>query len=542
MKKNLILLFSLVLYFTIFTNAFAAESSWSMIAEKINTILDKSYQTYLSGNHQQAKNEVSDAYLKHYEKKGFEKITMMYISGKRVRAVELQFRIIKRYMKKGESKEKVKEALDKLKKMIVKDARYLDGDEDDEEASPENNSLESKLTAENVREGSWAAIAFDIVGIINEAYSTYVKGDHQEAKEMISKAYLQHYEKKGFEKITMMYISGKRVRAVELQFRIVKRYMKKGEANEKVKQALTILKEMVIKDARTLDGDDEKTVAKGNSTKNSEKIAKKDITKNAGKIFIASFIIIVREGAEAMLIVAAILAFLIKVGSLKSRKSVYWGVILAILASFGMAYLLELLNLSGKQNEIFEGITIAVAVVMLFYVGNWFQSKSSGNEWNKYIKNQVSGSLERGSEFSLAFTAFLAVFREGAETILFYKAIPNDNLTAKWSGFLVGLAVLAVIYLLVKYLSLKIPLKPFFMATSILIYLMAILFVGSIAPEFQEAGVMELNILPGLSDESFSAISWLGVYPYYETLIPQLVALLLAIYGSIKHYGKKVNN
>ncbi len=243
-----------------------------------------------------------------------------------------------------------------------------------------------------------------------------------------------------------------------------------------------------------------------------------------------------------MLIVAAILAFLIKIGSLKSRKSVYWGVILAILASFGMAYLLELLNLSGKQNEIFEGITIAIAVVMLFYVGNWFQSKSSGNEWNKYIKDQVSTSLEKGSEFSLAFTAFLAVFREGAETILFYKAIPNDNVTAKLSGFLLGLAVLFVIYLLVKYLSLKIPLKPFFLATSILIYIMAVLFVGSLAPEFQEAGVLELTILPGLTDRSFESISWLGIYPYYETIIPQVIAILIAVFGTIKHYTKKVKS
>ncbi len=370
---------------------------------------------------------------------------------------------------------------------------------------------------------TWSSIANDMSVILDEAHKIYKNGDPKKAKDKVSEAYLQHYEKKGFEKITLMYISGKRVRSVELQFRVVKRKMKNGVPQGEIKSEIDRLKSMVVHDAGFLDGGSQEGSLG---------------TKSAGKIFLASFIIIVREGAEAILIVAAILSFLIKVGSFKSKKSVYIGVVLAIFLSFLVAGLLQMLNLSGKQNEIFEGITIAVAVAMLFYVGNWFQSKSSGQEWNNYIKNQVSGSLERGSEFSLAFTAFLAVFREGAETILFYQAIPNDNLMAKLSGFLLGLLVLAVIYFVVRYLSLKIPLKPFFLATSILIYIMAILFVGSIAPEFQEAGVMELTILPGLTDRSFSSISWLGIYPYYETVIPQVIAIAIAMWGTIKYYSK----
>ncbi len=375
---------------------------------------------------------------------------------------------------------------------------------------------------------TWSSIANDMGKILDNAHSLYKEGKPGKAKKRVSEAYLQHYEKKGFEKITLMYISGKRVRSVELQFRVVKRKIKNGVPESEIKSEIEHLKSMVVEDAQYLDG--------GSSKENSLG------TKSAWKIFVASFIIIVREGAEAILIVAAILSFLIKVGSFKSRKSVYMGVVLAIFLSFVVAGLLQMLNLSGKQNEIFEAITIAVAVVMLFYVGNWFQSKSSGQEWNNYIKNQVSGSLERGSELSLAFTAFLAVFREGAETILFYQAIPNDSFVAKLSGFLLGLVVLAGIYFIIRFLSLKIPLKPFFLVTSILIYIMAVLFVGSIAPEFQEAGILELTILPGLTDRSFSSISWLGIYPYYETVIPQLIAIAIAVGGTIKYYSKNKNS
>ncbi len=386
---------------------------------------------------------------------------------------------------------------------------------------------------------TWLSIAEDMAVILDEAYTIYEDGDAELAKSKVSEAYLQHYEKKGFEKITMMYISGKRVRAVELQFTVVKRGMKNHESNEVIKAEIDKLKEMTVKDAKYLDGDTEEESDSTSNTEQEQTTASDGVgTRNTSKIFVASFLIIVREGAEAMLIVAAILAFLIKVGSKKSMKSVYIGVALALVASFLVAGLLEMLNLSGKQNEIFEAITIAVAVLMLFYVGNWFQSKSSGNEWTKYIEGQVSGSLEKGSEFSLAFTAFLAVFREGAETILFYKAIPNDNLSAKLGGFLAGLVVLGIIYILVRYLSLRIPLKPFFLVTSILIYIMAILFVGSIAPEFQEAGVLELHLVPGLTVKSFGSLNWLGVYPYIETLVPQLIAVIIAVCGTIKQYSK----
>ncbi len=368
---------------------------------------------------------------------------------------------------------------------------------------------------------TWSDIAEDMCEILDQAYDSYVDGDIETAKAKVRESYLQHYEVKGFEKITMMYISGQRKTDVEVQFQVVTRTIKDGLDKKVLRDEIDTLQEMVTEDANLLDGGKSKD---GFSTKD----------------FLASFLIIVREGAEAMLIVAAIIAFLVKVGSKKSIKPVVIGVILAVVASFIIAWLLQLLHLSGKQNEIFEAITIAIAVIMLFYVGNWFQKKSRA--WENYIQSQVSGALEKGSEFSLAFTAFLAVFREGAETILFYKAIPNPNFLSLLIGFISGIVLLAVIYLIVRILSVKIPLKPFFLVTSILIYVMAVLFVGSIAPEFQEAGVMELTLLPNLADDSFEAVSWLGIYPYYETIIPQIIAILIAVYGTLKHYAFKKNS
>jgi high-affinity iron transporter len=126
--------------------------------------------------------------------------------------------------------------------------------------------------------------------------------------------------------------------------------------------------------------------------------------------------------------------------------------------------------------------------------------------------------------FSLAFAAFLAVFREGAETILFYQALLAGNqgyLNMIWVGLGVGIVLLVVIYVLIRFLSIKLPLKPFFLGTSILLFVMSVAFTGSGIKELQEGNVIPVTMLPF----DFITVDILGIYPTLETLIPQIVLL-----------------
>ncbi len=381
---------------------------------------------------------------------------------------------------------------------------------------------------------TWTSLVDEMIVLLDEAADIYKTGDSEATKNKINEAYFGYYEAKGIERTVLNYISGSRAREVEAQFGDLKGLVKKKESIDIVNAEFKKLKEMLVLDAGILDGTIDKETHKP--------INKSGMSKSGGVnsfagVFGLSLTIIVREGAEAILIVAAILAFLSKAGQKSSMKTVYIGVFLALVMSVVMAILInQIPNLSGANQEIFEGITMLIAVAMLFYVGTWFLEKADEKAWTGYIKDQVGDSIEKGSAFSLAFTAFLAVFREGAELIIMYQGL-QSNPQAKWAGFFVGILILVVVYILVRFLSLRLPLKPFFLVTSVLIYAMAIIFIGNAVFEFWEADVLSLTRIPFLP-KNFT-IDWLGIYPYYETLIPQLIALVLAVVLSIRQRNKR---
>jgi high-affinity iron transporter len=184
-------------------------------------------------------------------------------------------------------------------------------------------------------------------------------------------------------------------------------------------------------------------------------------------------------------------------------------------------------GLSGANQEIIEGVTMLIAVGVLFWVSNWMVSKADAAVWKGYIEGAVQSSITRGSVFSLAFAAFLAVFREGAETILFYQALlagTDTNVNMIWIGFGVGCAILVVIYLLIRFMSIRIPLKPFFLGTSILLFIMSISFIGAGVKELQEGNVVSVTPVGGIG-----SVDILGIYPTLETLIPQGILLAITI-------------
>jgi high-affinity iron transporter len=258
---------------------------------------------------------------------------------------------------------------------------------------------------------------------------------------------------------------------------------------------------------------------------------------SAAGTFFASLLIILREGFEAILVIAAIAAYLIRSGNGRSVRVVYGSGVAALVASGLAAFAIQkVFEVSGANQEILEGVTMLIAVAVLFFVSNWMFSKAEAEAWKQYIEGKVQTAVKTGSGFALGAAAFLAVFREGAETILFYQALLAEASTYKnmlWAGFGVGCAALVVIFAAVRYGSLVIPLKPFFIGTSILMYIMSIAFAGGGVKELQEADVISVTPVGFVQ-----SVDILGIYPTVETLLPQIVLLIIAA-GSVAFYRSR---
>ena len=254
-------------------------------------------------------------------------------------------------------------------------------------------------------------------------------------------------------------------------------------------------------------------------------------------LFIQSFVIMLREGLEAILIVGALMTFLAKMGAADRRRHVSAGVLAAIAASLLTALALEtVFHLSPAHQEALEGLTMVVATAVLFYVSYWLLSKMEVVKWNHFVKSKVHDAVTSGSALALASAAFLAVYREGFETVLFYKALiisagPAVGLAPIAGGMLVGALLLVGVYVAVNRFGIRLPLKPFFAVTSAFLYYMAFVFAGAGLAELQEGGFVPLT-----------PVSWapripaLGIYPTVETLMAQGVLIALALAALVRTF------
>jgi len=170
-----------------------------------------------------------------------------------------------------------------------------------------------------------------------------------------------------------------------------------------------------------------------------------------------------------------------------------------------------------------------VATAMLFYVSYWLLSKMEVAKWNRFVKGRVQDAVSSGSALALASVAFLAVYREGFETVLFYKALflaGTGSVLPVFLGMVVGGIALAMVYYAINRWGVKIPLKPFFGFTSAFLYYMAFVFAGKGIAELQEGGLIGTTVLPWAP-----RIPALGIYPTAESLALQSLLLVLFMAG-----------
>lgn len=247
-------------------------------------------------------------------------------------------------------------------------------------------------------------------------------------------------------------------------------------------------------------------------------------------LFGQSLVIILREGLEAILIIGALVAYLVRSGAEGRKREIGYGVLTAVGASLltAGAYALWFTQ-SVASREALEGITILLAAVVLFWVSYWLVSKIEVRKWQAFVASRMGEALSSGRTLALAAVAFLAVYREGFETVLFYAALfassegGRADAAAIFLGIAFGSAVLAAVYFAMLRYGRRIPLKPFFATTSALLYLMAFSFVGQGIAELQEGGY-----LPSTPLSWVPAIPALGIFPTLQTFAFQ-AAMLAAV-------------
>ncbi len=245
--------------------------------------------------------------------------------------------------------------------------------------------------------------------------------------------------------------------------------------------------------------------------------------------FTSAFFILVREGLEALLVVAALAAFLVKTEHRNNMRYLHYGWLGALVVGF-LTWLASqsLIDISGASREITEGVAALLAAAVLFSVGFWLHDKSNAAQWKQFIENSVRRALSAGVLWGLAGLSFIAVYREVFETILFYQALWMQTDTAgksmALSGFGTGIAVLMVLAWIIMRYSARLPLRQFFSFTGVLMFVLAVVFAGKGVAALQEAGYIPV------SPVHFPRIDLLGIYPNLQGLLLQLGLLLLALF------------
>ena len=248
---------------------------------------------------------------------------------------------------------------------------------------------------------------------------------------------------------------------------------------------------------------------------------------SAVSTFLSALTILVREGVEALLIVVAMIAFLRKAERADELRYVHGGWITALVAGVVTWFVATtLISFSGASRELTEGFGGIFAALVLVFVGIWMHGKAQADAWQRYVRDKLSRALNERSGWFLFGLAFLVVYREAFETILFYAAMWEDSPGALLAGICVGAAVLAAIAWAMLRYSARLPVAQFFRYSSILMAVLAVILAGKGIAALQEAGML------GVTPLSFvPRLDWVGLEPSLQVVLAQLAALVALIIG-----------
>ena len=244
-----------------------------------------------------------------------------------------------------------------------------------------------------------------------------------------------------------------------------------------------------------------------------------------GPAFAVSLVTVLREGVEVILLLTMLLALASKTGRPQATTAIWWGIGAAVLASAVTAVGLNLLvgATQGRTRELMEGGVMMLAAAILFYVSYWLISQTQAKRWADFLKQQAAHGAKVGGLGTLAVTSFLAVYREGAETTLMYQAQiagqggSRDGLMGIAAGVILGSVLLAVIAVVIRASSVRLPMRPFFKATGFILFAMAVIFAGNGVFELQNAGLIKVTPVTWIG----LGCPMLGLHPNVQTMVIQ---------------------
>lgn len=350
---------------------------------------------------------------------------------------------------------------------------------------------------------------------LDDSLTAYRQGDFRKSYQLAVEAYLE-----GFELIEqgLNAVDGELRLEIETAMTAIRSEIRARQSNEKIEQDIHHIQALL--------------------TQAQERMEDRGLS--AGAAFASSFFILLREGLEAILLVVALAAFLVKTERRDGLKYIHAGWVGALVAGLLTWWAsVSLIEISGASREITEGVAALLATVVLFYVGYWLQDKTHALQWKKFIEHNVNRILTSGALWGLAGLSFIAVYREAFETILFYQALwvqtgaQGHNMAL--AGFASAAAVLAVMAWLIMKYSIRLPLRLFFSVAGALMLVLAVVFAGKGVAALQEAGYIPVSMV------SFPRVDLLGIYPNMQGLLLQaaLIALAAFLYYKSEHVKKR---
>lgn len=480
---------------------------WPDIARQVSGLLEDAAKAYEAKDPDRAKELVSEAYFGVFEDRGMEIAVRQQISARRAGELERRFGEIRQAIGRGDASGRIRQTIATLRQALDQDARELvrlgitearlvekeDQLQAQEEARPHGSVPDALLK--------------DLFGRLDAALERYRLGNQDEAKALLGSAYFDVFEGHGLEAAIAAKLPQRKA-GIEARFAQIRGLMGAHTPVDKVDQELEALK-AAIREAAAAMGQSQGRLA----------------------AFLNGLVIIVREGFEALLIITALVAYLLKSGHADKVKLVYQAGGVALLGSLLTAVLIQtLLRVNPRHQETLEGATMLLAMAVLFYVSYWLTSKAEANRWQQYIRKKVQESLTTGSLVALWSAAFLAIYREGAETVLFYQAllagIDPSEAGAVLGGLGAGVLVLVLIFFLLRSGAIRIPVGTFFAVTSVLLYYLAFVFAGKGIRELQMSGLIGITPASWIPTWEF-----LGLYPTWESVGLQILLVGAAAFA-----------
>lgn len=347
-----------------------------------------------------------------------------------------------------------------------------------------------------------APLDFARVALVR-SLEAYRRGARAEASQLAIQAYLEGFE---LVEASLSNVDAALMARTEQQMTALRTLLQSGAPLERVEQQASLVNDLLAQAGGKLGA----------------------ASLSPAATFISALVILLREGAEAILVVAAILAFLKRAGRGDARRWVHAGWVVA-LALGGLTWLVSsrFIEISGANREVTEGITALVAAAMLLYVGYWLHSKSHSAAWQTFIGDQVGAALSKGTLWTLALISFLAVYREAFETVLFYQALSaqaGDAGTACMAaGIGTAVVALAAFGWAILRASVRLPIGLFFSISGIVLLVLAVVFTGQGVAALQEAGRIAADAVP------FVTVPLLGIHPTLQSLLAQAAVALLGV-------------